>query len=323
MTHKHRIVFLLYPECESLDFAGPASVFHAANGRVEETIYTLQYVALNGEDITTNAGLTVRTKDANSLRLGARDTLIVPGAESLALSSELKRRASIDLIQRLATNSGRVASVCSGAFLLAESGLLDNRRATTHWEATSDLKARYPAIKVEPDALYTVDDNIWTSAGVSTGIDMALAMVKHDLGSEIMRGSAQRLVVHSQRAGSQSQFSTLLKAQASGNGEFSDLISWMNANMRNRINVAGLAQRCAISERNFHRKFTKVVGQTPAKFLDGLRMQHAKELLDAGQMVKAVTIAVGYGSESGFRNAFEAYFGLSPSVYGSLNNSLD
>ncbi|MBE7636216.1 helix-turn-helix domain-containing protein [Sneathiella sp. P13V-1] len=320
MEKQRNIIFFLYPGFETLDMAGPTSVFHAANGRTKAAFYQHHYVSLSGGEIVSNAGLPVSTQKASLDQVGPNDTLIVPGADRWAMKEGLANDQIIQSIRDLADKVGRVSSVCSGSFFLAASGLLDGKRATTHWEATSELEKQYPNILVEPDALYTVDGRLWTSAGVSTGIDMALAMVKVDLGLDVMRKAAQRLVVHSKRAGSQSQFSDLLIAQTSGDGQFSDLIVWMSDNMSARITVVELANRCGMSERNFHRKFTQTVGDTPAKFLDDLRMQRAKELLDAGHLIKAVSHDVGFRSESGFRNAFEAQFGLSPSVYSSLNS---
>ncbi len=320
MDKQRNIIFFLYPGFETLDMAGPTSVFHAANGRNKAAFYKHCYVSLGGGEVTTNAGLPVSTQQASQIKVGPQDTILVPGADVWAMKEGLANDPLIQSIYDLAAEAGRVSSVCSGSFFLAASGLLDGRRATTHWEATSELQTRHPKVLVEPDALYTVDARIWTSAGVSTGIDMALAMVKADLGSEVMRKAAQRLVVHSKRTGSQSQFSDLLIAQTSGEGVFSDLVVWMNDNLRSQITVSDLANRSGMSERNFHRKFTKAIGGTPAKFLDDLRMQRAKELLDAGHLIKVVSHDVGFRSESGFRNAFEAQFGLSPSVYSSLNS---
>lgn len=322
MKTQRKIIFLLYPGFETLDVAGPTSVFHAANGRTKKSFYGLHYVSLDGEEITTNAGLKVSTCNVNELTLSADDTIIVPGADAWAMAKVLKDNRLALKLKELAEKAGRLASVCSGSFFLAEAGLLDKKRATTHWEATADLQKSYPSIRVEPDSLYTIDGRIWTSAGVSTGIDLALAMVEVDLGSDIMRTTAQRLVVHSKRAGSQSQFSDLLLAQTSGDCEFSDIIAWMNDNLSEQISVSDLAARNSMSERSFYRKFTKIVGITPAKFLDGLRMKRAKELLEAGYPVKIVSHDVGFRSESGFRNAFEAEFGLSPSVFASMNRGL-
>ena len=320
MEKQRNIIFFLYPGFETLDMAGPTSVFHAANGRSKAAFYQHHYVSLNGGEIVSNAGLPVSTQKASVDQVSLNDTIIIPGADRRAMKEGLANEWIIQSIRSLAVKVGRVSSVCSGSFFLAASGLLDGKRATTHWEATSELQKQYPKIMVEPDALYTVDGRLWTSAGVSTGIDMALAMVKADLGSDVMRKAAQRLVVHSKRAGSQSQFSDFLVAQTSGDGEFADLIIWMNENMRSHITVSDLANRCGMSERNFHRKFTKIIGDTPAKFLDDLRMQRAKELLDAGHLIKVVSHDVGFRSESGFRNAFEAQYGLSPSVYSSMNS---
>ena len=319
MRKQRQIVFALYPGFETLDVTGPASVFNIADGETDRPAYNLKYASIDGASVTTNAGLTLSASRLQKLQLTSRDTFIVPGADLAPLTDALAEGRLVRAIEKHASAAGRTASVCSGAFLLAEAGLLNNKRATSHWQATSELQKRYPKIKVEPDALYTTDKKIWTSAGVTTGIDMALAMVRDDLGTEVMRKTAQRMVIHSQRAGSQSQFSSLLTAQTSSNGEFSDLIAWMHENMAAPITVPDLAGRCGMSDRNFHRKFTQAVGDTPAKFLDSLRMQHAKDLLETGRRVKTVATETGFKSESGFRNAFEAQFGLSPSVYVSIN----
>jgi transcriptional regulator GlxA family with amidase domain len=215
----------------------------------------------------------------------------------------------------------RIGSVCSGTFLLARAGLLDGRRATTHWAACERFRQMFPAVRLEPDALYVQDGDLWTSAGVTTGIDMALAMVGGDHGALLAAKVARQLVVYSHRPGHQSQFSSLLDAQTRATVEFAGLIDWVQARLEQPIRIAEMAAEMGMSERSFLRKFKEATGEPPSKYLDRLRIEKARVLLAAGASIKQTTLQVGFQSEAAFRSAFTARIGVSPSHYAKMQGA--
>ena len=319
MTEMRRIQFLLYDGFELLDLSGPASVFSAVNRLAASDLYECCPLSISGGPITSNAGVEVSTRPVADQPAGEGDTVFIVGADSEPLAAALRDTALHAAIRAAGEPAGRLASVCTGAFLLAESGLGRHAAVTTHWAARSQLARRSPDIRLAEDALYVVDGRIWTSAGVTTGLDMALAMVREDAGLDVMRAVARQLVVYAHRPGKQSQFSPLLEAQTRGYGDFSDLIIWMETNLSRPLGVTELAERAAMSERTFHRKFTVATGETPSRFLDGLRLTRAKTLIETGWPIKRVSGAVGYLSDSAFRAAFKARFGLSPRMHALMN----
>lgn len=319
MTQKRRIVFFLYDGFETLDMAGPASVFTAANGELPREAYQCVFSSPKGGVTRGNTGLCVETKAIDRIRITGRDTLIAVGASREDLQRALSDEKVITSLRRAWPKAGCVASICSGSFLLAEAGALDGCKATTHWEGRQIMAKAYPKVRVEDDALYVVDGDRWTSAGVTAGIDMALAMARRDHGSAVMRAVAKRLVVYAHRPGNQSQFSPLLEAQTSGRREFSDLIAWMDANAHGGITVPDLAARAHMSERTFHRKFVGTVGETPARFLENLRLEKAKQALEAGAPAKEAAASAGFKSVGGFRAAFENKFGITPATYRKMH----
>ncbi|MEE2690623.1 MAG: helix-turn-helix domain-containing protein [Pseudomonadota bacterium] len=319
MTRPRRILFIVYPGFEILDLAGPASVFANANLACGATRYEIRYLSARGGRVRSGGGLEMETAPISAERRTADDTLLVVGAGAEDLRAALLDAELISALSNMAKGAGRIGSICSGAFLLAETGALDGKSATTHWAAQTYLARRYPAARLNDDALYVVDGNCWTSAGVTAGIDMALAMLRRDCGDAVMREVARRLVVYAHRPGRQSQFSSLLDAQTAASGDFSSLIAWMDSNLGEPIDVAALARHAGMSERTFHRRFVKAVGATPARFLEDLRLHRAKFLLEAGNSVKQSAYAVGFASESGFRTAFEKKFGVSPSLHRAFN----
>lgn len=315
MTDLRRIAFVLHDGFEILDMAGPAGVFGTVNGVLGREAYACLYLAAAPGEVRSSVGAAV-TAGALSGFAGERtDTLLVVGSDTPWLRDTLGDDGFVETLARAAGEVGRLASVCTGAFLLARAGLLDRRSVTTHWAARRRLATRYPEVRVEDDALYVVDGRCWTSAGVTTGIDLALAMVREDHGASVMREAARRLVVYSHRPGRQSQFSPLLEAQTASGAGFSDLLAWLETRLDTPVGVPEMARRCAMSERTFHRKFTAAIGSTPAKFLEGLRLTRARDLIEDGLAVKRAARAVGFRSEGGFRAAFEARFGLSPSMH--------
>jgi transcriptional regulator GlxA family with amidase domain len=313
MLITRRILFVIFDQFELLDLSGPSSVFNAAQALLKQPLYSICTLSSVGGLVRSRSGIEVNSQTFEDFNVGSSDTILIVGGEKQAIS-----QVSLDpnLNAWLALNvpkAERVGSICSGALVLAENGLLNGKNATTHWADLDQLVRDYPSVEVEQDALYCVDGNIWTSAGVTTGIDMALAMVGKDHDSKVMQEIASWLVVYAHRPGHQSQFSELLAAQ--NHHRFADIVVWLDRNLHKPLKVRDMAEKSAMTERTFYRRFTDEVGCTPSKFLEIRRLFRAKQLLETGSVVKAVSTKVGYKSALGFRNAFEAKYGLSPALY--------
>jgi transcriptional regulator GlxA family with amidase domain len=208
----------------------------------------------------------------------------------------------------------RFGSVCAGTFILAGLGLVDGKRVATHWEACGPLAELYPSVKVDRDSVYVVDGTIWTSAGVTTGIDMTLAMIGSDLDGTIASEVAKRLVVYARRPGYQSQFSPLLRAQAKADSPFAELIAWVQANLDHPLDVPSLAARAGLSERSFYRKFLATTGETPARFIESVRLDAARMLLSKEIPLKAIATQVGLTPPVRLTEAFRRRFGVTPAL---------
>lgn len=231
----------------------------------------------------------------------------VPGPE---------RDAVVDWLRRAAPRAGRMVSVCAGTFLLAAAGLLEGRRATTHWRVAAELARSFPQVKVEEDPIYLRDGPVWTSAGASSGLDLTLALVEEDCGAEVARQVAQELVLFLRRPGGQSQFSRFLEGQAPRQGPIRDLQTWALDHLSQDLSVTSLADKAAMSPRNFARVFTRQTGLTPARFVDQIRLEAARQRLEEGhETVEEVASACGWGSALGLRRAFERHLGVTPTEY--------
>jgi len=219
-------------------------------------------------------------------------------------------------IRQAAPNTGRVVSICGGAMLLAKAGLLDNRRATTHWRLLEQMQAQFPAVTVEKGPIYLQDGNIWTSAGVSSGFDLTLALVEDDFGFTVARDVAQDLVMFLRRPGGQSQFSRFLLSQASTPGPIRDLQSWILENLASNLSVEKLAERVAMSPRNFTRVFTKETGSSPAKYVEEVRLDVARQYLEqSSDKIEQIAAVTGFGNSLNLRRVFERNLQLTPSDY--------
>ncbi|MGK0306134.1 MAG: transcriptional regulator GlxA family with amidase domain [Gammaproteobacteria bacterium] len=307
MLVTHRILFVIFDQFELLDLSGPSSVFIAAQALFKYPIYSICTLSSVGELVCSRSGIEVNSQTFEDFNVGSSDTILIVGGEKQAIS-----KVSLDpnLNTWLALNvpkAERFGYICSGALVLAENGLLNDKNATTHWVDLEQLVRDYPSVEVEQYALYCVDGNIWTSAGVTTGIDMSLAMVCKDHDRKVMQEIASWLVVYAHRPGHQSQFSELLAAQ--NLHRLADIVVWLDINLHKPLKVKDMA------ERTFYRRFTTKVGCTPLKFLEIRRLFRAKQLLETGSVVKTVSTKVGYKSALGFRNAFEAKYGLFPALY--------
>jgi transcriptional regulator GlxA family with amidase domain len=225
--------------------------------------------------------------------------------------------ALVDWIRRRAKSARRVASVCTGAFLLAATGLLDGRRATTHWSLCVELARKFPAVKVEPDPIFVRDGPIWTSAGVTAGIDLALALVEKDLGRTIALAVARYLVVFLKRPGGQAQFSTALSLQAAED-KFGALHDWINAHLADEISLAVLARQAGMSQRSFSRRYTEATGLTPGRAIERLRVEAARQMLLQSRLpIKRICRRCGFGSEETMRRSFLRLIGATPQDYRS------
>jgi len=319
----HRVTFVVYPGFELLDTSGPSSVFNGANralsGRKKPPFYAIDLVSAAGGPVASSSGITVHTQSLEKRTRDMVDTLLIVGAEREHLLPILADKALSTWIPQLAAKAQRLGSVCSGAFILARLGLIDGHRIATHWDACAPLAATFPSVTVDPNSLYVIDGRLWTSAGVTTGIDMALAMVAHDLSADIAGEIAKRLVLYARRPGYQSQFSPLLDAQISADTPFTELIAWILANLNSPLNVPQLADRAGLSERTFHRRFAAATGETPARFVETARLDAARMLLCRGLSLKTVAAKVGLSPASRFCEAFERRFGLAPRLFREMH----
>lgn len=314
MPRPHQIVLLAYEGCQLLDVTGPAAVFGAANEGRDRPFYDVQIVSPDGGPVTTNCGVAVMSHPIG----GRPDTFLVAGG-SRGLKAALAREDVLAWLRKAAPKTKRFGSVCTGAFMLAAAGLLDGKRVATHWASCGRLADRYPTVTVDADALYVIDGKVWTSAGVTTGIDMALALVEADLGAATANLIARHFVLYARRPGYQSQFSPLLQAQTDADAPFAALIDWMQDNLDKPLDVPALAQRAGLSERSFYRKFTDATGKTPAHFVEGLRLDAARTLLAKGLPLKAIAGRVGLRSSARLGQAFERRFGMAPSLFREIH----
>ncbi len=314
---KKRIEFFLYSGMLALDVTGPLDVFQTAdellsrNGRSQEG-YELVFSALKPGPVATSSGL--RFHADSSLGMKTADSLLVPGgmiAETISSEYEI-----VQAIRLAAQKTQRIVSICSGAFLLAAAGLLDGHRVTTHWIVADRLAERYPEVCVEPDAIYIQDGNIATSAGVTAGIDLALALVEDDYGSALAIEVARILLLYRRRPGNQSQFSTPLTMQAKAGKRFKDLIDWVETHLDQNLTVERLAEQVHMSPRTFARIFPSETDMSPGRFIEMLRIDRARELLESGaEGLENVASKSGFGREERLRRAFQRRLGISPAQY--------
>lgn len=269
--------------------------------------------------VKSSSGVALETRPIAGLQPVEAQTLLIAGAEREHLVPALADPTLLTAIPRLALSAERFGSVCSGGFFLAALGLIDGRRVATHWDATAPLAKLYPKVSVDPDALYVVDGRLWTSAGVTCGIDMALAMVAHDFDATIAAEVAKRLVLYARRPGYQSQFSPVLQAQLKADSPFADLIQWMQSNLDKPLDIPSLAYRAKLSQRSFHRKFVAATGMTPARFVETVRLDAARTLLSRGLSLKSVAAAVGLFPPNRFTDAFQRRFGVAPRLFREMH----
>lgn len=311
------VLFVLYDGVTLFDFAGPAEVLSHANNCTPQPVYDLHYVAANrNRRLRTTTGLEVHATDIAEAP-AKPDLLILPGAYEDALMRALDNERLIAWLRKATKKSRRVASVCSGAFFLGRLGLADGRRVTTHWDGLERFAETYPKAKLEQDTLYVNDGDLWSSAGVSSGVDMALAMVARDLGAQTALEVARYMVLFLVRSGGQSQFSRPIdfQLQASQSGLLT-LIGLMEEKLDEDLSVDRLAGMAGLSVRTLHRRCRDAFGLTPAKILSELRLERARTLLaDRTLPIKSIAARCGFADAATLSKAFTQRFGVAPSSY--------
>lgn len=298
---------LVFPGFQLLDAAGPISVFEIA-ARIARVRPSIKVISAAPGEVRSSSGVALLARGFAAA--SNHRTLLVAGGEGVDDAIHCKR--TLALVRAAERRGCRIASVCSGAYILAQAGLLHGRHATTHWSRTSHFTAKYPDVKLEPDRIFIRDGNIWSSAGISAGIDLALAMVAEDFGDEVARNTARQLVVYHRRAGGQSQFSSLLELKAP-TGRFAELLSWARAHLDQPLTVECLAEQAAISSRHFARAFLAETGMTPSKAIERLRIEVARQAVQAGsESIELIAQSTGFGDPERMRRAFIRAFGQPP-----------
>jgi transcriptional regulator GlxA family with amidase domain len=307
-----RVVLLGFENLQALDLTGPNEVFSVA-ARLVPGSYTTEIVAPR-KSFRSWSGMRIEADCTTARCRGPIDTLVLAGGDGVMAAHD--DAALVSWVRAAAARSRRVASVCTGAFLLARAGLLDERTATTHWSACAELARRYPRVHVESDPIFVRSDNVYTSAGVTAGIDLALALVEDDLGPKVARDVARWLVLFLRRPGGQSQFSAALAAQRAVREPLRELQAWMVDHLDEDLSVHALAERAYMSPRNFARAFKREVGMTPAVYAETLRVERARTLLETGgEGVEQVALSCGFGTVETMRRVFRRTLGVSPGDY--------
>lgn len=303
-----RIGFLLFPDFQLLDAAGPISAFEVGGRIAGGDAYALSFLAKQGGMVASSSGAAMAAEPLEAA--GELDTLVIAGGDGSRAAA--KDPALIDFIRRTAGRARRVTSICSGAYLLAEAGLLDGRRATTHWSRSQDFQRKYPKVKLEPDRIFVRDGPVWSSAGITAGIDLSLALIAEDLGETVARRTAEQLVVYRRRPGGQSQFSALLELERP-DGRFGPLLGWARERLDQPLDVETLAEQAAMSPRNFTRRFTAETGLSPARAVERLRVEAARVEVEAGvEPIDRIAERAGFGDQERMRRAFVRAFGQPP-----------
>lgn len=316
-TVPRSIGVLLFDGFQLLDAAGPIGVFEMPTRGMSPPPYRLTVYSLDGGPVRSSCGVAMLSEALPpKLKL---DTLIVSGGEGTREAYTDERLLAA--IRDLSSRTRRTCSVCSGAFLLAAAGLLKGRRATTHWRRSAQFQRAFPDTCLVADRIYTQDGKFWTSAGITAGIDLALALVEDDLGEEVSRRAARELVVHQRRAGGQSQFSVMQDVKLAS-GRFDELIGWVRTNLAAPLDVDTLAARAAMSPRNFARVFRSETGTTPARFIEKLRLEAARQVVETTTLsLQQIAADSGFGDPERMRVAFIRAYGQPPMVLRRQNRA--
>ena len=312
-----RVGLIGYEQSNALDIVGPAEAFASAfrqtgKGKFERC-YEVLIIGLGKRSFTAESGIIFQpsTTISSAPKL---DTLIIPGGCGLRQADTNRNVAR--WVRRRAKETRRIASVCTGIYGLAATGLLDGRRVTTHWRFAADLAQRFPTLRMEPNALFVKDGRFYSSAGITAGIDLALAMIEEDFGSKMALGVAREMVVYLKRSGGQEQYSEPLRFQTDSNDRFAELVEWMTSNPSKEMSVEFLARRAALSPRQFYRRFKEQFGSSPAVFVETLRLNEARRRLSVAETsIENLAESVGFKGSDSFRRAFHRRFRVTPSKY--------
>lgn len=312
-----RVGLIGYDGVQALDLVGPSDAFTIAaredeNGKTQRC-YEVVVIGLTGQPFRAESGVLFQPQ-ATLRNAPALDTLVIPGGKGTRVgpASALMAR----WIARNAPRIRRVASVCTGIYALAPTGLLDGRKVTTHWRFAHDVARRFPKLNVEHDALFLKDGPFYTAGGITSSVDLALALIEEDYGPHVALSVARELVVYLKRAGGQKQYSEPLEFQINSTDRFADLATWMLGHLRSDLSLEMLAGRVGLSPRHFHRRFKNAFGRTPAAFVENLRLEEARRrLTERTQKIESVAASVGFHSDDAFRCAFQRRFGVKPSSY--------
>lgn len=306
------IILLAYQGLQTLDLSGPLDAFAAANDR-RPGAYGCKVVSLDGGAVTSESGLRI-LPDASLAEVGEIDTLMIPGGAGLRQSGVADGISGA--VRRLSPQLRRIVSICTGIYGVAQSGLLDGRRATTHWRFAADVAMRFPAIKLDSDAIFVKDGPVYSSAGITAAIDLSLALIEEDYGPRLSLAVARDLVVYIKRAGGQQQYSEPLRFQAGAADRFSELAGWICDHLGDDLSIETLAAQAGVSPRHFTRRFKQIFGVSPSQQVELMRLDRARDHLTAGHAaIERIAAEVGFKSADAFRRAFDRRFGLSPSNY--------
>jgi transcriptional regulator GlxA family with amidase domain len=306
-----RIAMLAFEDVQALDVTGPLEVFSLAT-RLAGGTYALELVASG--PVVTSSGLQLQPHRSLGERLGALDTLVIAGGRGV--HAAVADEDLVDWVRAAAAGSRRVASVCTGAFLLARAGLLDGRRATTHWAECDALAAAHPEVEVDPEPIFVRDGHVYTSAGVTAGIDLALALVEEDLGRQASQVVARQLVVYMRRPGGQAQMSAGLAGQACGMPLLNELQAWIAEHLDGDLSVPALAERVFMSARHFARVFKQEVGSTPGSYVEAMRVERVRTLLATTDLQLAeIAQRCGFGTVETLRRTFGRHTHRNPAEY--------
>lgn len=319
MPATRRVVIAVFPDVDLLDVTGPAEVFALANRETGGTAgYRVQLAGRTGGAVATSAGVRLVADLSFAEVGGVLDTLLVPGAVDMHPGGPVARidRDVVEWVKRAAPQARRVASVCAGAHLLAAAGLLDGRTATTHWSTAAQLAADHPAVTVDPDPIFVRSGKVWTGAGISACMDLALALVAEDLGEEVALAVARQLVMYLKRQGGQSQFSVPLSRPPASRRDIDELRMFIADHLDGDLSAAALAGRMCLSERHFARVFRQETGTSPASYVEAARVEAARRLLEStDQALAEVAAGCGFGSVETLHRALRKQIGTSPAAY--------
>jgi transcriptional regulator GlxA family with amidase domain len=311
-----RVALIGFDDVNALDLVGPIEAF--ASARVEGNHdfrpgYATSLLAFSGRPFRAESGITIKPDQLTTSRLDI-DTLIIPGGAGLR--NPRVNAKVVAWVKDRAKDIRRICSVCTGIYGLAPTGLLDGRRVTTHWRWVRAVAQKFPNLQVDPDALYVKDGPYYTSAGVTAGIDLALALIEEDYGPEVALRAAREMVVYLKRSGGQEQYSEPLRFQVESTEPIAALGVWVRGHLRHDLSVDALARRVALSPRQFNRRFVRAFKQTPATFVEDLRLGEARQRLASTKTaIESVAASVGFASGDSFRRAFERRFGIAPTIY--------